>query len=117
MEAITGTSVSVTVGLTVILMGFCAFMTGQAVANTWRPMYQMVAYSILLGFLDRFLTYALFQGQLLSLSGYIFDTLIIFVIAMLSFRFTRVNKMLSQYPWLYERTGPLSFRKRDGGEA
>ncbi|WP_339778865.1 DUF6867 family protein [uncultured Thalassospira sp.] len=116
MEAITGTSISVTIGITIILMGFCAMMTGQAVANTWRPMSQMVPYAILLGLTDRFLGFALFNGELLSLSGFIFDTVILLAIAMVSFRIVRVNKMLSQYPWLYERVGPFAYRSREGAE-
>ena len=116
MEAITGTSTGVTIGMTVILMGFCAFMTGQAIANTWRSVHQLYAYSLLLGLTDRFLTYALFEGELLSLSGYIFDTVIIFTIMSAAFRVTKVNKMLSQYPWLYERVGPFGFRAREGAD-
>ncbi|MHC8493718.1 DUF6867 family protein [Thalassospira sp. SM2505] len=116
MESITGTSIGVTIGITIILMGFCSFMTGQAIANTWRPSYQLVPYGLLLGLVDRFLVYALFEGELLSLSGYIFDTAILFVITFAAFRLTQVNKMLSQYPWLYERIGPFAFRAREGAD-
>ncbi|MDP2697861.1 DUF6867 family protein [Thalassospira sp.] len=114
MEAITGTTLGVTIGITIILMGFCAFMTGQAIANTWRSASQLLPYALLLGLTDRFLVYALFEGELLSVTGYIFDTVILFVIATAAFRMTRVNKMLSQYPWLYERVSPFAFRLRDG---
>ncbi|OSQ48654.1 DUF6867 family protein [Thalassospira alkalitolerans] len=116
MEAITGTSLGVTIGMTVILMGFCAFMTGQAIANTWRPLSQVYPYALLLGATDRFMIYALFEGELLSLSGYIFDTAILFAVLIAAFRVTRVNKMLSQYPWLYERVGPFGFRAREGAD-
>lgn len=116
MESITGTSLSVTIGMTIIMMGFCAFMTGQAIANTWRPSYQLYPYALLLGLVDRFLVYALFEGELLSLSGYIVDTIILFAIALAAFRLTRVNKMLSQYPWLYERVGPFGYRAREGAD-
>ncbi|MCC9622918.1 hypothetical protein LPB41_14590 [Thalassospira sp. MA62] len=116
MEAITGTSLSVTIGMTLILMGFCAFMTGQAIANTWRPFYQLYPYAILLGCMDRFLVYALFEGELLSWTGYIFDTVILFAIELMAFRITRVNKMLSQYPWLYERVGPFGYQAREGAD-
>jgi hypothetical protein len=116
MEAITGTSIGVTIGMTIILMGFCGFMTGQAIANTWRPAWQLVPYGLLLGCVDRFMVFALFEGELLSLSGYIFDTAILFIIILVAFRLTHVNKMLSQYPWLYERVGPLSYRAREGAD-
>ena len=116
MESITGTSIGVTIGMTIILMGFCAFMTGQAIANTWRPSYQLLPYALLLGLVDRFMVYALFEGELLSLSGYIFDTVILFVIMLGAFRLTQVNKMLSQYPWLYERVGLFAYRAREGAD-
>jgi hypothetical protein len=116
MEAITGTSIGVTIGMTIILMGFCGFMTGQAIANTWRPAWQLVPYALLLGCVDRFMVFALFEGELLSLSGYIFDTAILFAITFAAFRLTQVNKMLSQYPWLYERVGPFAYRAREGAD-
>ena len=61
MESITGVSISVFIGLTVIIAGFCAYMTGQALASTWRPIWQLFPYMILLGLADRFLTFALFE--------------------------------------------------------
>ena len=54
------TSPAVFAVFTVIIMGGAAFMTGQAVAGTWRPVRQAVAYSVLLGLTDRFLVFALF---------------------------------------------------------
>jgi hypothetical protein len=34
----------------------------------------------------------------------------------LAFRLTRVRRMVSQYPWIYERDGLLGWRERSGGE-
>lgn len=107
-----GTTFGVFVGVTLILIGFCAYMTGAALANTWRPAWQSVPYAVLLGFSDRFLIFALFEGELLSLSGYVIDTLLLLGITLVSYRLTQVNKMITQYPWLYERSGPFSFRER-----
>ena len=105
MESFLGTSLPVFIGLTVIFMGFAAFMTGQAVAGTWRPVGQVYAYCFLLGLATRFLTYALFQGQLLSLTGLIADVVVLTAIGLLAYRVTHVAKMVSQYPWLYRRRG------------
>ena len=112
MELWLGTSIGVFLGLTVVLFGGTAFMAGQALAVTWRPVWQVYPYCLLLGFADRFLTYALFEGKLLILSGYIIDTLILTLICLLAYRITQVRKMVSQYPWLYERAGWFFWRER-----
>tara|TARA_R110000868_G_scaffold29889_9_gene111051 strand:+ start:14748 stop:15101 length:354 start_codon:yes stop_codon:yes gene_type:complete len=115
MEELLGTSPQVFIGITLVLLGFAGFMTGQALATTWRPVWQVFFYSLLLGCADRFLTWALFQGELLLLSGYLIDTAAIFTIALLAFRFTLARRMTAQYPWLYERAGPFGWRARGTG--
>ncbi|MCG8357991.1 MAG: hypothetical protein MI920_20695 [Kiloniellales bacterium] len=114
MEAITGTSLPVFIGLTLGIMGFAAFMTGQALANTWRPVWQAVIYSFLLGFADRFLTWGLFEGELLSLRGYFVDSLVLLAISLTAYRITQARKMVTQYPWLYERSGLFGWREKGG---
>jgi hypothetical protein len=113
MLDLTGTTWPVFVGVTVVLFGGAAFLMGQALAETWRPYRQLLVYSLLLGFGDRFVTYALFQGDLSSLSGYIVDTLVLIAIASLAYRVTRARKMVSQYPWLYERSGLFTWRDKN----
>ncbi len=93
-------------------MGFAAFMTGQALAKTWRSPSQLFVYCALLGIADRFLVFALFEGTLLSLAGYLADTLLLSTISLFAFQRTRVRKMLTQYPWLYERAGLFAWRKK-----
>jgi hypothetical protein len=104
MQALLGNSPGVYLGLTVCLMGFAAFMAGQATAVTWKPAWHALA--------DRFLAFALFEGSLLSLPAYLIDTATLAAIALLAWRLGRARKMVSQYPWLYERAGPLSWRNR-----
>ena len=65
-----------------------------------------------LGLADRFLAYALFGGELLLPSAYLIDTATLAVIAFLAWRLGRARKMVSQYPWLYERDGLLSWRAK-----
>jgi hypothetical protein len=113
MESVLGSSLSVYAGLTVCLMGFAAFMTGQATALTWKPAWHCLAYALLLGFADRFLAFALFGASLLSLAAYLIDTATLAAIALLAWRLGRARKMVSQYPWLYQRAGPLSWRRKD----
>ncbi len=105
---------SVFIGLTVIGMGFAAFMIGQAVAATWKPAGHAVAYALLLGLGDRFLTFALFQGKLLSPTGYLIDTAVLVTIALVAFRVNRARRMVSQYPWLYRRDGLFGWRAVSG---
>lgn len=112
MAALLGTSIGVFIGITVVLCGFAAFMTGQALAGTWRPVWQVWLYIMLLGFADRFLTWALFQGELLSPTGYLIDTAVLLVIGLSAFYLTRARQMTAQYPWLYERSGPFTWRER-----
>jgi hypothetical protein len=102
------------IGLTVIGMGFAAFMIGQTPALAWKPAWQVVGYGLLLGVGDRFLTFALFQGKLLSLTGYFTDTAVLVAIALVAFRINRAHRMVSQYPWLYRRDGLFNWRAIGG---
>jgi len=107
-----GTSPMVTIFLTVLFMGGCALMTGRALANTWRPAWQVVPYALLLGLADRFLIYALFDGELLSAGGFVAHTLILMAIALASHQATRAGRMVSQYPWMYERVLFFGWRRK-----
>ena len=98
--------------VTVVLGGGAAWMTGRAVALTWRPFWQLVLWSLPLALAVRFLHYALFQGTFLTLHFYLVDLAIILAIAALAFRYYRARQMTRQYSWLYERTGPLSWREK-----
>lgn len=112
MEQWLGASLPVFAFLTVVLMGGAGFATGQALGAAWRPVWQLSLYCLLLGGADRFLSFALFQGDLLSLTAYLADTAVITAIAFIAFRLTRARRMVSQYPWQYERNGPFSWRER-----
>ncbi len=99
------------IAITVILFGFVAFMTGRALAATWRTVWWTVPYCVLLGLVDRFFTWALFDGVLLSPVAYAIDTLVLLALALTAFRVTQVSKMVRQYPWLYARSGPFAWRR------
>lgn len=112
MESFLGTSIGVFVGITCVLIGFAAWMTGQAIAGTWRPYWQLVIYCLLLGCAARFLIYGLYDGELFHLTGYLMNAITLLAIGSLSFLLTRARKMVDQYPWLYERTGLFGWRSR-----
>ena len=116
MTTLLGTSVGVFIGLTVILMGGAAYMTGQAIATTWRPRWQVIVYCALLALVSRFLIFALFEGRLLWLPGLIIDALILIAIGLFAYRITHVRKVLSQYPWQYQRQGLFGYRQRSAAD-
>ncbi|MDO8533489.1 MAG: hypothetical protein Q7S17_01945 [Xanthobacteraceae bacterium] len=100
--------------VTGIIGGGASWASGRAIAETWRPLRQVVLYMFLLGAAVRFAHYALFQGELLSLASYLADTLYLLAVGCLAWRLTRTRRMVTQYRWLYERTGPLTWRERPG---
>lgn len=101
--------------VTVVIGGGAAWLTGRAIAITWRPFWQLVPYALLLGAAVRFLHFALFHGTLLTVHFYLVDTIILFALATIGFRLTRTRQMTTQYRWLYKRTGPFTWRERAGG--
>lgn len=112
LHDILGEDPAVFIGLTIILAGGAGFMTGQALAGTWRPWWQAVPYSFLLALANRFLAFALFGESLTSLTGFISGFVVILFLASVGYRLTQVSKMVQQYPWLYRRSGPFSWRAK-----
>jgi len=110
-----GTSLPVFLGLTVVLFGAAAWMTGQALGTNWRPAWQILPYGALLAVGSRFFDWALFQGDIASLPGYCLAAAVLVLLAWGSFRASRARRMVAQYPWLYERAGPFAWRERKPG--
>jgi hypothetical protein len=98
--------------VTGFLGGGAAWLTGRAIAHTWRPFWHLIGYTVLLGAGVRFTHFALFEAELLSLPSYLVDTLFLIVVASFSWRLTRTKQMVTQYNWLYERSGLLTWRAR-----
>jgi hypothetical protein len=98
--------------LTLILGGGAAFMAGRGMAIQWRPLWMPLLAMIPLTLGLRFLHFALFGAELTSLHYLLTDFIILVVAAILGYRTTMAKKMVRQYPWLYEKSGPLSWRSR-----
>jgi hypothetical protein len=98
--------------VSVILGGGAAWLSGRAIAGTWRPWWQIVIYMAILGAAVRFIHFALFQATLLSLHYYLVDTAVCFLFGLLAFRVTRAGQMARQYRWINERDGLLKWRRR-----
>ncbi len=100
--------------VTVLMGGSAAWTAGRAVARTWRPYAQVILYMLILGAAVRFIHFAMFGGTLFSARYYLVDTLFLMAAGSLGFRHARTEQMTRQYRWLYVRTGPFSWRERDG---
>jgi hypothetical protein len=98
--------------LTIILGGGAAFLSGRAIALTWRPAWQVAAYMLVLGGAVRFFHMALFEGHLLSLHYYAVDTAFCLLFGFWGYRLTRAGQMTEQYGWLYSRAGMLNWAKK-----
>ncbi|KPH75476.1 MULTISPECIES: DUF6867 family protein [Bosea] len=98
--------------VTVAMGGWLAWMTGRAVAMTWKPNVQLVLYILVLGLVVRFIHFALFEATLLTLHYYIVDTVVLMGFGFAGWRYNRARQMTTQYRWLYERSGPFSWKPR-----
>ncbi|MGB0087725.1 MAG: DUF6867 family protein [Rhodomicrobiaceae bacterium] len=109
--------------VTVVLGGGAAFLTGRALARSWKSFGRLIFYTLLIAAAVRFLHWGLFldatyeswramQGSLLSVHYYIVDALVLIAAASLGYRIERARQMTTQYGWIYERTSPLTWRRR-----
>jgi len=98
--------------VSVLLGGGAAALAGRAIAATWRPWWQVVAYALILGAAARFFHFALFGGTLLSLHYYLVDSAVCMAFAGLGFRAARAAQMVTQYRWLFDRGGAMRWRRR-----
>ena len=92
--------------------GPASFAMGHGLAITWRPWNRLIFYSALLSAGLRFLDYALANGELWSIGGFVLGWIVQFAIAAFAFRLTQVRQMVGQYPWLYRRKGLLGWDDR-----
>ena len=99
--------------ITVVLGGGAAWLTGRAIAATWRPAWQVAVYTLILGLAVRFVHFALFDSKLLSLHYYLVDYAVCLGLGMLGFRLTRVGQMVTRYRWIIAPAGTLNWRRRD----
>jgi len=105
-------SVGVFLLVTLILGGGAAFLAGRAIAATWRPWWQVIAYGLILGATVRFLHFSLFGGTLLSAHYYAVDSVVCIAFGLLGFRAARTAQMVTQYRWINEGVSRLRWRRR-----
>ncbi len=114
-QAILSTSVWVFVILALVF-GLCSWLAGQAAARGWRSIRVALGYAVLIALADRFLLFALRDASLLDPTGLVIALVMFPAIAALAYRWNQVDMMVSQYPWLYERAGLLSWRPVPGSD-
>lgn len=93
--------------------GGAAWLTGQAVAKSWRPLSRLVLYCVPLAAAVRFCHFALFNDELFAPRTSAAEVLFLLAVAALGFRHVRRRQMSMQYGWLFEPAGLLSWRRRD----
>jgi hypothetical protein len=108
-----GNSFGVFVLLTLVLGGGAAALTGRAIAAAWRPWWHVVPLTLLLGAAVRFLHFALFSGNLSSLTYYAADTAVCLAAGLIGFRLMRVAQMVRCYGWINERGDLYTWRRRE----
>jgi len=48
MVNLLGTSPGIFLGLTILIMGGAGYLTGEALARTWRPLWQLILYCLVI---------------------------------------------------------------------
>ena len=112
MSLIVENSLLVYLILSCLLGGGTAFLTGRALALGWRSLAHLVMATLIIAFALRFLHFALFEGNLLSLHYALSDTATLAVFSALGYRATRTKQMVTNYHWLYKRTSALTWSDR-----
>jgi hypothetical protein len=91
-------SIGVFLLVTIVLGGGAAALAGRAIAMTWRPWWQVVTYTLILGGAVRFY--------------YVVDSLICMTFGFAGFQAARAAQMVTQYPWINGPDGPLRWRRK-----
>jgi hypothetical protein len=99
------------IGMTVLL-GIAALLTGRAMAETWRPAWQVVPSALALAAAERYLLFALFGAELWSVVGFAAASVVLLAATAASYYRARARKMVRQYPWMYEPNGQFGWRPR-----
>ncbi len=95
-----------------LLACWATWMAGRAVAQVWQNLPTFLVYSLLLALGVRFLHFALYEGPFLSLAHYLTDLVVLAIVGIVAYRYTRTNQMVTQYHWLYEKASPVSWRDK-----
>lgn len=90
---------------TIVLGGGAAYVTGRAIAETWRPFWQVIGYALALALFVRFMHFALFEERLVSLRNYTIDAAILIALAVVGYLVARRRQIATQYNWADTKHG------------
>ncbi|MFT3672380.1 DUF6867 family protein [Aestuariivirga sp.] len=110
-DIFTGTALAGEYAFVALCLG-AAWAAGRSIANDWKPVWNLLAVTLLLAAGARFLHFALYQAPFLSLTRYLVDAVVLGVFVWLGWRYTRTGQMTRQYHWLYEKTSPFGWRNK-----
>jgi branched-chain amino acid transport system ATP-binding protein len=100
----------------VVLFCFFGYASGRALAESWRPAWQVGLYGLLLSGGARITALVLFarhlRGPLDEAIEFSLLALVIAGISAVAFRLTLARNMARQYPWLYEPRGLFGWREK-----
>lgn len=106
-------SFGVFVLVSIVLGGGAAWLSGRAIASTWRAWWHVAVYMLVLSVAVRFFHFALFGGTFLSLHYYLIDSAVCLTLGFLGYRSTRTAQMVTQYRWINARSGAFAWRRRE----
>ena len=95
--------------VTIILGGGASWLTGRAIAATWRPIWQVIIYTLVLGAVVRFFHMALFGGTRGGGRG---RAGVCLAFGFAGFQTARAAQMARQYGWLMQRHGAIRWRRK-----
>ena len=98
--------------ITLAMGGLASYQAGKAIAQTWRPFWQVPGYMLVLAAAVRFCHFALFAERLASAGAYLLEFAVALLAAMFGYRLVRARQITTQYGWLYQRRSPLFWRRR-----
>ena len=88
---------------TIILGCSGAYVTGKAIAETWRPYWHVLAYTLALTLVVRFIHFALFEEVMVSLRNFLVDAAFLIAAGLVGHAVARRRQMATQYGWSSNR--------------
>ena len=86
--------------VTIVLGGAAGYLSGRAIAMTWRSRWSLIPAALGVALGVRFIHFALFDATFLSLHYYAVDAVLIFAAAFAGYRMARTRQMARQYGFL-----------------
>lgn len=90
--------------VTLVIGGIAAFVSGRAIAETWRSRWQAALYMVPLAAGVRFVHFAVFGEPLLSIRSYLVDLAILLACSTAGFMAMRRHQIDRQYGWRGQST-------------